>query len=145
MMTFLVNALILLIIAGVIGEERAHSGKAIGFRSIALVMLGAYTFTHLSMGENGVIDYHVIAQIVTGISFVGAGLIFKDNGVHNLTTAILVWTMASVGVLLGLNKVLEAIVVSVLIFLVLSYKKRNTWKKKDFITERNLLFPILRY
>jgi hypothetical protein len=48
-------------------------------------------------------------------------------------------------VLLGLNKVLEAIVISVLIFLVLSYKKRNTWKKKDFITERNLLFPILRY
>jgi putative Mg2+ transporter-C (MgtC) family protein len=125
-MEFLINALIVSIIAGVIGNERANSGKAIGFRSIALVMLGAYVFTYLSTGENGVLDYHVIAQIVTGISFVGAGLIFKDNDVHNLTTAILVWTMASVGVLMGLDKIIEAIVISVLIFLILSYKKRNT-------------------
>ena len=125
MITFIINLVILLIIAWIIGEQRANCGKAIGFRSLAVLMLGAYTFTYLSCGPFGVIDYHVIAQIVTGISFVGAGLIFKDKSVHNLTTAILVWTMASVSVLLGLNKIIEAIILSLIIWGILSFKKKK--------------------
>ena len=125
MITFIINLIILLIIAWFIGEQRANCGKAIGFRSLALLMLGAYTFTYLSCGPFGIIDYHVIAQIVTGISFVGAGLIFKDKSVHNLTTAILVWTMASIAVLLGLSKIPEAIILSVIIWIVLSFKKKK--------------------
>ena len=124
MITFIINLIILLFIAWIIGEQRANCGKAIGFRSLALLMLGAYTFTYLSCGPFGVIDYHVIAQIVTGISFVGAGLIFKDKSVHNLTTAILVWTMASVAVLLGLNKIIEVIILSLIIWGILSFKRK---------------------
>ena len=125
MITFIVNLIILLIIAWFVGEQRANCGKAIGFRSLALLMLGAYTFTYLSCGPFGIIDYHVIAQIVTGISFVGAGLIFKDKSVHNLTTAILVWTMAAIAVLLGLNKIIEAIILSLVIWGILLFKKRK--------------------
>ena len=125
MITFIINLIILLIIAWIIGEQRANCGKAIGFRSLAVLMLGAYTFTYLSCGPFGVVDYHVIAQIVTGISFVGAGLIFKDKSVHNLTTAILVWTMASIGILIGLNKIKEAIVSSIIIWVILSFKKKQ--------------------
>ena len=125
MITFIINLIILLIIAWFIGEQRANCGKAIGFRSLALLMLGAYTFTYLSCGPFGIIDYHVIAQVVTGISFVGAGLIFKDKSVHNLTTAILVWTMASIGILIGLNKIKEAIVSSIIIWVILSFKKKQ--------------------
>ena len=124
MITFIINLIVLLFIAWIIGEQRANCGKAIGFRSLALLMLGAYTFTYLSCGPFGVIDYHVIAQIVTGISFVGAGLIFKDKSVHNLTTAILVWTMASIAVLLGLNKIIEAIILSLIIWGILSFKRK---------------------
>ena len=125
MIMFIINLLILLIIAWIIGEQRANCGKAIGFRSLALLMLGAYAFTYLSCGPLGVIDYHVIAQIVTGISFVGAGLIFKDKGIHNLTTAILVWTMASIAVLLGLNKTIESIILSIIILGILSFKRKK--------------------
>ena len=121
---FIINLVILLIIAWIIGEQRANCGKAIGFRSLALLMLGAYTFTYLSCNSSKVIDYHVIAQIVTGISFVGAGLIFKDKNVHNLTTAILVWTMASIAVLLGLNKIIEVIILSLIIWGILSFKRK---------------------
>ena len=124
-MMFVINLIILLIIAWVIGEQRANCGKAIGFRSLAVLMLGAYTFTYLSCGPFGVVDYHVIAQIVTGISFVGAGLIFKDKSVHNLTTAILVWTMASIAVLLGLNKTIESIILSIIILGILSFKRKQ--------------------
>lgn len=125
MITFIINLIVLLFIAWIIGEQRANCGKAIGFRSLALLMLGAYTFTYLSCGPFGIIDYHVIAQIVTGISFVGAGLIFKDKSVHNLTTAILVWTMASIAVLLGLNKIIEAIILSLVIWGILLFKKKK--------------------
>ncbi len=125
MITFIINLVILLIIAWIIGEQRANCGKAIGFRSLAVLMLGAYTFTYLSCGPFGVVDYHVIAQIVTGISFVGAGLIFKDKSVHNLTTAILVWTMASIAVLLGLNKTIESIILSIIILGILSFKRKQ--------------------
>ena len=125
MITFIINLIVLLFIAWIIGEQRANCGKAIGFRSLALLMLGAYTFTYISCGPFGIIDYHVIAQIVTGISFVGAGLIFKDKSVHNLTTAILVWTMASIAVLLGLNKIIEAIILSLVIWGILSFKKKK--------------------
>ena len=125
MITFIINLIILLIIAWIIGEQRANCGKAIGFRSLAVLMLGAYTFTYLSCGPFGVIDYHVIAQIVTGISFVGAVLIFKDKSVHNLTTAILVWTMASIAVLLGLNKTIESIILSIIILGILSFKRKQ--------------------
>ena len=124
MITFIINLVILLIIAWIIGEQRANCGKAIGFRSLAVLMLGADTFTYLSCGPFGVVDYHVIAQIVTGISFVGAGLIFKDKSVHNLTTAILVWTMASIAVLLGLNKTIESIILSIIILGILSFKRK---------------------
>ena len=122
---FIINLIILLIIAWFIGEQRANCGKAIGFRSLALLMLGAYAFTYLSCGPFGIIDYHVIAQIVTGISFVGAGLIFKDKSIHNLTTAILVWTMASVAVLLGLNKIIEVVILSLIIWGILSFKRKQ--------------------
>ena len=125
MITFIINLIVLLFIAWIIGEQRANCGKAIGFRSLALLMLGAYTFTYLSCGPFGIIDYHVIAQIVTGISFVGAGLIFKDKNVHNLTTAILVWTMASIAVLLGLNKIIETIILSLIIWGILSFKRKK--------------------
>ena len=124
MIMFIINLLILLIVAWIIGEQRANCGKAIGFRSLALLMLGAYTFTYLSCSSSKVIDYHVIAQIVTGISFVGAGLIFKDKSVHNLTTAILVWTMAAISVLLGLNKIIETIILSLIIWGILSFKRK---------------------
>ena len=123
-MVFLINLLILICIALIIGNQRSESGKDIGFRSLSLLMIGAYAFTYMSCGPLGVVDYHIIAQIVTGISFVGAGLIIKDKGVHNLTTAILVWTMASIAVLLGLKMTIEAIVLSIIIFIILSYKKK---------------------
>ena len=125
MITFIINLIILLIIAWIIGEQRANCGKAIGFRSLALLMLGAYIFAYMSCDQYGIIDYHVIAQVVTGISFVGAGLIFKDKSVHNLTTAILVWTMASIGILIGLNKIKEAIISSIIIWIILSFKKKK--------------------
>jgi len=121
----LVSLILLLGIAYIIGRQRAKSGKAVGFRSLAIAMLGAYAFTQASFTDNGTVDYHVIAQIISGVSFIGAGLIFKDKSVHNLTTAILVWSMVAIAVLLGLGYIIQAIIYAIIIWLLLIYKKQN--------------------
>lgn len=122
---FLIKIIFILAIAYVIGIQREASGKDLGFRSIALVMLGAFAFTNTAYNKDGVIDYHVIAQIVSGISFVGAGLIFKDKNVHNLTTAILVWVCAAMGVMVCLNMFIEVFILAIVTWLLLIYKKKQ--------------------
>jgi len=122
---FLIKIVYILAIAYIIGIQREASGKDLGFRSIALVMLGAFAFTYTAYNSDGVIDYHVIAQIVSGISFVGAGLIFKDKNVHNLTTAILVWVCAAMGVMVCLSMFIEVFVLAAITWLLLIYKKKQ--------------------
>ena len=122
---FLIKIVYILAIAYIIGIQREASGKDLGFRSIALVMLGAFAFTYTAHNSDGVIDYHVIAQIVSGISFVGAGLIFKDKNVHNLTTAILVWVCAAMGVMVCLGMFIEVFVLAAITWLLLIYKKKQ--------------------
>lgn len=122
---FLIKIVYILAIAYVIGLQREIAGKDLGFRSIALVMLGAFGFTYTAYNSDGIIDYHVIAQIVSGISFVGAGLIFKDKNVHNLTTAILVWVCAAMGVMVCLGMFIEVFCLSVITWLLLIYKRKQ--------------------
>lgn len=122
---FLIKIVYILAIAYIIGIQREASGKDLGFRSIALVMLGAFAFTYTAYNSDRVIDYHVIAQIVSGISFVGAGLIFKDKNVHNLTTAILVWVCAAMGVMVCLGMFIEVFVLAAITWLLLIYKKKQ--------------------
>lgn len=125
-MNLIVNLSILLIIAWCIGNERSHSNHVIGFRSISLILLGSFMYTHISTLIGGD-PARIIAQIVTGVGFIGAGMIFKHDSrsIFNLTTAILVWTLSAVGVLLGLNYRLEAIITALIIFFILSFKKQS--------------------
>ena len=122
---FLIKIVYILAIAYIIGVQREVAGKDLGFRSIALVMLGAFGFTYTAFNKNEVIDYHVIAQIVSGVSFVGAGLIFKDKGVHNLTTAILVWVCAAMSVMICLNMLIEVFILATITWLLLIYKRKQ--------------------
>lgn len=124
-MLTIVNLCLLIISAYIIGTQRAESGKDVGFRTLALVMLGAFAFTKCAFDNNNVVDYHVIAQIVSGVSFIGAGLIFKDKGVHNLTTAVLVWTMVAVAILFALNKTPLALLFVLIIWIIVTLKKKD--------------------
>lgn len=120
----LISIILIFVISYIIGKERSHCGKAVGFRSVALVMLGAFAFTITSTTDSIVYDYHVIAQIVSGISFIGIGLIWKGkDSIYNLTTAICMWTSASIGILLGLNKFIDAVLIAACIWLILISKK----------------------
>lgn len=123
----MLKILLLLVLAYMIGTERAHAGKVIGFRSTAILLLGSFMYTHIALQVGGDVT-RIIAQVITGISFVGAGIIFKkdDKDIHNLTTAILVWTLSSVGILVGLAMWGEAIVISLILLAVLAYKPKDS-------------------
>lgn len=97
------NMLVALTCGAVIGSERQVRQRMAGLRTNALVALGAASFVIFStlfVGE--VSPTRVAAQIVSGIGFLGAGIIFRDGfNVHGLNTAATLWCSAGVGMMAG--------------------------------------------
>lgn len=112
----LVSALIL---GGVVGIEREYRSKDAGFRTHFLVALGAALFTIISQygfGDTVKDTSRVAAQVVSGIGFLGAGLIvFQRNVVRGLTTAAGLWVTAAIGMACGAGMFYVAAVVTGLI------------------------------
>ncbi|MCL1670011.1 MgtC/SapB family protein [Elizabethkingia ursingii] len=97
-------------VGGIIGIEREYQLKAAGLRTMILVTLGSCMFTMLSrsLGGPGSPD-RIAANIITGIGFVGAGVIFKEeNRVSGLTTAVTIWICAALGMTIGAGYYVEA-------------------------------------
>src|SRR6202022_2003473 len=87
-----------------VGTERQRKEKAAGVRTMALVALGSCTFTLVgytfasTTGDTG----RVAAQIVTGIGFLGAGVLLHGaGGVQGMTTAATIWVVAAIGMTIG--------------------------------------------
>lgn len=119
--TELVGKLLLSAFCGaVIGWQRDRRQYVAGLRTMALVATGASIFT----GANEVLGGdRVVANIVTGIGFLGAGIIFRDGvTVRGITTAATVWAVAAIGVAIGLELYLVALVATPLVFLILEMR-----------------------
>lgn len=124
MITRLVVALVL---GSLIGIERVYAGKSAGMRTLGLVALGSALFIVIS--ESVLANYsgmdidplRVGAQIVTGIGFLGAGMIiFKEDHLSNLTTAAGVWVAAAIGMAVGYGMFTVATTVTVLVIMTFS-------------------------
>lgn len=93
-----------IILGFLIGLEREASGKEIGIRTTALISLGSTLFCLISSVLITGDPTRIIGQVVTGVGFIGAGLIFRsDNHTHGLTTATTIWCTAAVGALVGIG------------------------------------------
>ena len=124
-MDFLINLTLILSIGFFLGSERARSHHLIGVRTVTLILLGSFIFTYISTKVGGD-PSRIVAQVVTGTGFIGAGIIFKDGikSVRNLTTAVLVWVLAALGCLISLNFRTESFIVTIVIYTILTvYKK----------------------
>ena len=88
---------------GLIGIEREFRDKAAGFRTLIFICAGACLFTILSFRLAANSDStRIAANIVTGVGFLGAGVILRDGGrVIGLTTAAMVWLTAAIGMGIG--------------------------------------------
>ena len=95
--------LIAVLIGGIIGAEREYHNKSAGLRTLMLICLGSTLFTLFSMeiGAHNSPD-RIASNIVTGIGFVGAGVIFMGGtGINGVTTAATIWVTAALGVGVG--------------------------------------------
>lgn len=118
--TMILQLLTALILGLAVGVERESVGKEAGTKTYSLVTLGAALFTILSFDPNFPDPSRIISNIVVGIGFIGAGLIiYHENKVHGLTTAAGLWTMAAVGVAVGLGYYTIAIVSTLLVLFIL--------------------------
>ena len=94
-----------------IGLEREWHGKVVGTRTISLIAIGSALYVLMSPSIMGGDNSRIIAQVVSGIGFLGAGIIFKTGDtVKGLTTAATVWCAAAIGCLCGYGMYAEAVI-----------------------------------
>lgn len=134
----ILHLIIAVLLGGLIGYDRERDGNNAGIRTYAAVCLGATVFTtiacHLT-GDPGS-SSRIIANIITGVGFLGAGIIYRGDvktGVQGLTSAATIWATAGVGVAVALNMFIIAIFSSLALFFLLSLHHQKwyiRWKEK---------------
>ncbi len=107
---------------GIVGLERQVRGKPAGVRTSILVCMGTAVFIHLGtaiQGE-GSDPSRVLGQLVTGVGFLGAGVMFSREGmVTGVTTAAVIWVLAAIGAVIGLGYQLGAVTLALVTVAVL--------------------------
>lgn len=122
----LLGRLLLAAVVGfAIGAERERRGSRAGDRTFALVALGAAGFTAVGVENFPATAEKVIAGVVTGVGFLGAGMIMKADGgqVLGLTTAASLWATSAAGIYAGAGEPVLAVGLAALVVLVLESPK----------------------
>ncbi len=112
--------LISFVIGTAIGLEREYRSKAAGLRTMIMICLGSTIFTEISIHLAGGTPDRIASTIVTGIGFLGAGVIFKDGlTITGITTATTIWISAALGMAVGAGEYFIAIAGSAIVLIVL--------------------------
>lgn len=116
-----------------IGVERELRNKPAGISTNCFVMAGACLFTFASISIDPNSPARIAAQVVSGVGFLGAGMILKseNNKVKNLTTAAAVWFAAAIGMVIGLGWYLIAGIATIYAVVVPRIPHIKTWLKAD--------------
>lgn len=110
---FLIDIGLSLLAGFLIGAERESRGKPAGISTHCLVIGGTMIFTYISAQADPNSTSRIAAQVVSGIGFLGAGMILKSEStekITNLTTAAAVWFAAAIGMAIGFNFYFMALV-----------------------------------
>jgi len=112
----LIRVAIAVVCGAMLGFERQYKNKTAGFRTIIVICLGSALFTMVAQQTGQLVNIN----IVTGIGFIGAGVIFKENAsVNGLTTAAVIWISAAIGMAAGSGNYTLALVSTVVTLAVL--------------------------
>jgi putative Mg2+ transporter-C (MgtC) family protein len=118
------------LIGGLIGWERERHASDAGIRTYMAISIGACAFSLISVHVGANDPTRIAAQVVTGIGFIGAGVIFQDKGgVAGLTTAATLWATAAVGMASAFGMYVLAIVTGGLLFATLALHHLPGWKQ----------------
>lgn len=118
----LVRLLLAALWGGIVGAEREYRSKAAGFRTMIMISVGACFFTMMSsaIGSPASPD-RIASNIVTGVGFLGAGVIFRgDSRINGITTSATIWAVAAIGMGIGAGHYWAAASASILIIFVLA-------------------------
>jgi len=108
-------------LGALIGVERSFFKKQAGLRTFALVGLGATLFSLIATKFTPDSITRILANIVLGIGFLGAGIIFyHEEKIRGATTAAALWTTAAIGASVGQGFYLESFVTTILVILILA-------------------------
>jgi putative Mg2+ transporter-C (MgtC) family protein len=108
------------ILGAIIGSERSFFKKQAGVRTFALVSLSAALFSYLGVSIDDVSKSRVLSNIVVGVGFLGAGVIFlSEQKIVGLTTAAALWITTAIGASVGLGFYIEAIFSTILSLIIL--------------------------
>lgn len=111
-----------------IGLEREYRSKAAGLRTMIMICVGSTIFTELSITMGGATPDRIASTIVTGVGFLGAGVIFKDGmTITGITTATAIWISAALGMAVGAGEYFIAIVSSFVVLVVLIAFEKLQW------------------
>ncbi|YCO03846.1 MgtC/SapB family protein [Vibrio sp. VNB-15] len=105
-----------------IGIERQTRGKPVGIRTAILVISGTYLFMSMavSLSPNTLDQARVLGQIITGVGFLGAGVMMTQDGkIHGVTSAAVIWVLAGLGLMIGLGYLTQSVIITVLALTVL--------------------------
>ncbi len=136
------------ICGALIGTERVISHKEAGMRTYALVAMGSALFIiladmalqmYVQSGLSGIDPFHIPAAIISGIGFIGAGMIiFREANVKGLTTAAGFWVIAGIGMACGYGFYIPAFMATLMtlfVFIVLwhveKHVKKMTWEGEE--------------
>lgn len=111
-----------MICGSLIGLERQLRGKPIGIRTATLITLGTYIFlaTSLLLTSTSVDQSRVIGQVITGIGFLGAGVMMsKDGTIVGVTSAATIWMLAAIGVVISMGFHISAIKFALITLMIL--------------------------
>jgi putative Mg2+ transporter-C (MgtC) family protein len=109
------------IIGTAIGLEREYRSKAAGLRTMIMICLGSTIFTEISISIGESSPDRIASNIITGIGFLGAGVIFKDGlSINGITTATTIWIASALGMAVGAGEYFIALVGSIVVLIVLS-------------------------
>jgi putative Mg2+ transporter-C (MgtC) family protein len=140
----IVPIVIALFFGSLLGLERAIADKGAGMRTYALVSMGSALFVVISeyvivrYSEMGFVSFdplRVVSAVIAGIGFIGAGLfIWKENKVHNITTAAGLWVSSGIGIACGFELYMLAgtvVLLALFIFTVLWFIEKKITKLAD--------------
>jgi putative Mg2+ transporter-C (MgtC) family protein len=127
---FILRIFIAFLLGGLIGLERERHGVSAGVRTYGGIAIGACVFGIVSLSIPGSDPTRIAAQVVTGVGFLGGGLIFRQGDyVSGLTTAATLWTTAAVGLAVAFGMYLVCIVTAILLAVMLYLPRLKWWKK----------------
>lgn len=114
--TFIIRICVCFILSFLVGFERQYRHRMVGLRTNVLVSIGAFLFVTASFGLKPNDMSRVAAQVVSGIGFLGAGVILRDGSkIKGLNTAATLWCVASIGVLCACGMLVAASIGTLLV------------------------------